>query len=73
VQAVNFAVMPVSKQLLFMNAACAVDAAFLSWLGSHSGALTEGWKELKESKQKEKEKKAKAKGAVSGGDTGKKR
>lgn len=49
--------MPVSKQLLFMNAACVVDAAFLSWLGSHSGALGAFWKELREKKEKEKGKK----------------
>jgi len=53
VQAFNFAVMPVSKQLLFMNAACVVDAAFLSWLGSHSGALGSLWKELLGTTRKE--------------------
>lgn len=55
VQAVNFAVVPVSKQLLFVNLACTVDAAFLSWLGSHSGELGAFWKELKERKQKQEE------------------
>ena len=55
VQAVNFAVMPVSKQLFFMNAACALDVAFLSWLGNHSGALGVFWEELKEKKKRKME------------------
>ena len=36
---------PVRNQLLFVNVACAVDAAILSWIASHPGALARMWED----------------------------
>lgn len=43
VQTLNFALVPVRRQLLFVNCACVVDAALLSWIASHPGELTRMW------------------------------
>ena len=45
VQTANFALVPVRNQLLFVNVACAVDAAILSWIASHPGALARMWED----------------------------
>jgi hypothetical protein len=42
-QTANFALVPVRRQLLFVNVACAMDAAILSWIASHPGALARMW------------------------------
>ena len=61
VQTVNFAAVPVRHQLAFMNAACVLDAAFLSWLGSHSGFLSKFWNEHKARKEREREERRRTK------------
>lgn len=43
IQTLNFALVPVRRQLLFVNCACVVDAALLSWIASHPGELTRMW------------------------------
>ena len=54
-QTAHVAAVPVRHQLAFMNAACVLDAAFLSWLGSHSGFLSKFWNEHKARKERERE------------------
>ena len=41
VQTSNFSLVPVKYQALCTNAACVIDAAFLSYVGNHPGALRE--------------------------------
>ena len=43
IQTLNFALVPVRRQLLFVNCACVADAALLSWIASHPGELTRMW------------------------------
>ena len=39
VQTINFALVPVPQQAVFVNLACVADAAFLSYIGNNPGAI----------------------------------
>ena len=40
VQTLNFSLVPLSYQAAFVNLACVVDAAFLSYIGNNPGAIS---------------------------------
>ena len=39
VRTINFALVPVPQQAVFVNVACVADAAFLSYIGNNPGAI----------------------------------